>query len=141
MGLFALVHFYIDCGECEGVELREDQDVDENVGYTGTPSASRARPKKNNSSKTPKRVKKDPVIATISTSMVSHPQSIGEASQAQTPSRYDHNVDPFKYVFKKTLKSDKERRAKTLGPRAADEPSTESRTASKRLDFDDPPQV
>ncbi|GLJ54538.1 hypothetical protein SUGI_1171320, partial [Cryptomeria japonica] len=28
----------------------------------------------------------DPVIATISTSMVSHPQSIGEASQAQTPS-------------------------------------------------------
>ncbi|GLJ53328.1 hypothetical protein SUGI_1137200 [Cryptomeria japonica] len=67
--------------------------------------------------------------------------SIGEASQAQTPSRYDHNVDPFKYVFKKTPKSDKERRAKTLAPRAADEPSTELHTALKRLDFDDPPQV
>ncbi|GLJ46996.1 hypothetical protein SUGI_0991930 [Cryptomeria japonica] len=131
-------------------------------GYTGTPSASRARPKKKDSSKTPKRRKKeisipissmanpppctgeasqDPVIATVSTSMVSHPQSIGEASQAQTPSRYDHNVDPFKYVFKKTPKSDKERRAKTLAPRSADEPFTEPHTASKRLDFDDPPQV
>ncbi|GLJ56170.1 hypothetical protein SUGI_1205920, partial [Cryptomeria japonica] len=69
----------------------------------GTPSASRARPKKKNISKTPKRVKKWPlsfvdmlnapdslanqeraeVIATVSTSMVSHPQSIGEASEAQ----------------------------------------------------------
>ncbi|XP_057838157.1 uncharacterized protein LOC131048282 [Cryptomeria japonica] len=63
----------------------------------------------------------DPVIATVSPSMVSHPQSIEEASQAQTPSRYDHNVDPFKYVFKKTPKSDKERRAKTLAPRSVNE--------------------
>ncbi|XP_059073897.1 uncharacterized protein LOC131060478 [Cryptomeria japonica] len=121
-------------------------------GYTGTPSSSRARPKKKNSSKMPKRGKKrplsyvdllnapdspvdqeraeeisihissmanpppctgeasqNPVIATVSPSMVSHPQSIGEASQAQIPSRYGHNVDPFKYVFKKTPKSDKER--------------------------------
>ncbi|GLJ26694.1 hypothetical protein SUGI_0519600, partial [Cryptomeria japonica] len=133
-------------------------------GYTGIPSASRARPKKKNISKTPKRVKKwslsfvdmlnapdspanqeraeeisipissmanpppctgeayqDPVIATVSTSMVSHPQSIGEASEAQTCSRYGHNVDPFKYVFKKTPKSDKERRAKTLAPGSTDE--------------------
>ncbi|XP_057852946.1 uncharacterized protein LOC131063174 [Cryptomeria japonica] len=83
----------------------------------------------------------DPVIATVSTSMVSHPQSIGEASQAHTPSRYDHNMDPFKYVFKKNPKSDKERRAKTLAPKSTDEPSIEPRTASKRLNFDDPPQV
>ncbi|XP_059067230.1 uncharacterized protein LOC131042742 [Cryptomeria japonica] len=130
-------------------------------GYTGTPSASRARPKKKNISKTPKRVKKRPlsfvdmlnapdspanqesakVIATVSTSMVSHPQSIGEASEAQTCSRYGHNVDPFKYVFKKTPKSDKERRAKTLALGSADEPSTEPRTTPKRLDFDDPPEV
>ncbi|GLJ25192.1 hypothetical protein SUGI_0482010 [Cryptomeria japonica] len=82
----------------------------------GTPSTSRACPKKKNSLKTPKCGKK-------------------------TPSWYDHNVDPFKYVFKKTPKSEKERRAKTLAPRVADEPSTEPRTASKRLDFDDPPQV
>ncbi|XP_059075639.1 uncharacterized protein LOC131037773 [Cryptomeria japonica] len=77
-------------------------------GYTGTPSTSRARPKKKNSLKMPKHVKKRPlsfvdmlnapdspmdqeraeVIALVSTSMVSHPQSIGEASQTQTPSRY-----------------------------------------------------
>ncbi|XP_057846545.2 uncharacterized protein LOC131056210 [Cryptomeria japonica] len=133
-------------------------------GYTGNPSVSRARSKKKNSWKTPKRVKKrplsfvdmlnapdsladqeradeisipilsmanpppytgeasqDPVIASVSTSMVSHPQSIGETSQAHTPSRYDHNVDQFKYVFKKTPKSDKERRAKTLAPGSVDE--------------------
>ncbi|GLJ06245.1 hypothetical protein SUGI_0034190 [Cryptomeria japonica] len=63
----------------------------------------------------------DLVIASVSTSMVSHPQSIGEASQAQTPSWYDHNVDQFKYVFKKTPKSDKERRAKTLALGSAHE--------------------
>ncbi|XP_059076204.1 uncharacterized protein LOC131875633 [Cryptomeria japonica] len=63
----------------------------------------------------------DLVMATISTSMVSHPQSIREASKAQTPSRYGHNMDPFKYLFKKTPKSDKERRAKILALGSADE--------------------
>ncbi|GLJ16499.1 hypothetical protein SUGI_0281680 [Cryptomeria japonica] len=102
------------------------------VGYTGTPSASRACPMKKDSSKMPKQraeeisipissmanpppctgeASRDLVIAIVSISMVSHPQSIGEASQAHTPSR------------------------------SADEPSTEPRIASKRLDFYDPPQV
>ncbi|GLJ35047.1 hypothetical protein SUGI_0705350 [Cryptomeria japonica] len=75
----------------------------------------------------------DPVIEIVSLSMVSHPQSIREASQT----RYGHNVDPFKYVFKKAPKSNKERKAKRLAPRSSDEP----RTTLKRLDFDDPPQV
>ncbi|GLJ39755.1 hypothetical protein SUGI_0812610 [Cryptomeria japonica] len=76
----------------------------------------------------------DLVIVTVSPSMVSHPQSIGEASQAPPPSWFGHNVDPFKFVFKKTLETEKKRRAKTLDMRSVDEPSTEPPTASKRLD-------
>ncbi|GLJ53874.1 hypothetical protein SUGI_1150600 [Cryptomeria japonica] len=77
---------------------------------------------------------REEVIAIVSPSMMSHPQSIREASQAPPPSQFGHNVDLFKFVFKKTPKSDKERRVKKLAPRLVDEPSTEPQSGLKDED-------
>ncbi|GLJ41130.1 hypothetical protein SUGI_0851970 [Cryptomeria japonica] len=109
-------------------------------GYMGTPSTSRDRPKKKNSSKMPKCVKKRgrmkyPYLfhqwRTLLCALEKHLRiwysdsfSIdGEPSSVHW--RSISGTDPFA----------------TLAPRSADEPSTKLRTASKMLDFDDPPQV
>ncbi|GLJ42754.1 hypothetical protein SUGI_0886470 [Cryptomeria japonica] len=55
------------------------------------------------------------VIVTTDPSMVSPSQSIGEASQALPPSRFDHSLEPLK---------------KIVDPRLVDEPSTKPRIAS-----------
>ncbi|GLJ32351.1 hypothetical protein SUGI_0651090 [Cryptomeria japonica] len=89
-------------------------------GYTGTPSVSRARPKKTNSSKMPKRGKKWPLSygrGNIHTYFINgEPSSMHWINVSGSG-----NSDSF------FIDGD------------ADEPSTEPRTA--RLDFDDPPQV
>ncbi|XP_057817099.1 uncharacterized protein LOC131030350 [Cryptomeria japonica] len=141
----------------------EDQDMGEEIAIVASSMASPP--------KSTREASQALEITIVASSMMSPPKSIGEVSQAPihfcsiycrflvfliyiyyylvlivfnlqyAPSWFGHNVDPLKFHFKKTPKSNKVRKEKAVDPRSEDEPSTKPRTASKRLHFDDPPQL
>ncbi|XP_057830413.1 uncharacterized protein LOC131041378 [Cryptomeria japonica] len=60
-------------------------------------------------------------ISIAASSMASPPPCTGEASHALAPSQFGLNLDPLKFVLKKTPKNDKEKTKKTVDPRSVDE--------------------